>query len=144
MQYIKDEIKHAIEHQDELIKMFAKEPDKKLSDRLTIMHLQYVICERDNDVITGEFFEIMRRIIIEARLYKMYNNIPDELSEIEQEIAEMDAAQKKLEKREKLLAKLSKPGIQIEPEHIQPVPKGSIGKIKTEPKADNNVQLGLF
>jgi hypothetical protein len=117
--------------------MFAKEPDKKLSDRLHIMHLQYMICEKDNDEITGEFFEIMRRIIIEARLYKWDNNIADELSEIEQEMAEMDAAQKKQEHREKLLAKLSKPTIQKEPNHI-PV------ETNTEAKADNSVQLGLF
>jgi hypothetical protein len=132
MQYIKDQISHALSNQEELIKMFAAEPDKKLKDRLNIMHLQYVICEKDNDILTGEFLEIMRRIIIEARIYKKENNIPDELDEMEQAIDEMELTQEKLEHRKKVMAKLLKPEILPETE------------AKAEPKADNSVQLGLF
>ncbi len=129
---IKEHIKHAIEHQDELIKMFASEPEEKLIKRLNIIHLQYVICEKQNDAVTGEFLEIMRRIIIEARLYKWDYNIPDEHNEMEQALAEMELAQKKQEHREKILAKHSK-SIEIEPEEIKDIPK-----------TDNSVQLGLF
>jgi len=95
MQYIKDEIKHALENQQELIKMFAAETEQKLTERLTIINLQSVICEQEKDILTAEFLEIMRRIIIEARLYKWDNNIPDELNKMEQALAEMDLAQEK-------------------------------------------------
>lgn len=133
MQYIKDQIAHALAHQEELIQVLASEPDNKLAGRLDIIHLQSVICEKDKDVLTAEFLAIMRRIIIEARLYKWDNNIPDELDEMSEAIAEMELAQEKYEHRKKLLDKLSKPVITIEP-----------GAGKKEPKIDNNVQLGLF
>ena len=133
MQYIKDQISHALENQEELIRMFAAEPEEKLADRLQVIYLQSVICEQDKDVLTGEFLEIMRRIIIEARLYKWDNNIPDELDEMQEALAEMELAQEKYEHRKKLLAKLSKPSISAEPEPA-----------KEEPKVDKNVQLGLF
>lgn len=132
MQYIKDQIKHALENQEELIKMFAAEPEDKLTNRLNIIHLQYVICEKENDILTGEFLEIMRRIIIEARLYKWDNNIPDELNEIEETLAELELAQEKHEHRKKLLAKLAKPEITAHEE------------FKEAHKTDNSVQLGLF
>jgi hypothetical protein len=135
MQYIKNQISHALENQEELIKLFAAEPDKKLADRLNIMHLQYVICEKDNDVLTGEFLEIMRRIVIEARLYKWENNIADELNEIELSITNTQLLQEKQEHRKELLTKLKKPVSNSEPEIEEP---------KTEPKKDNSVQLGLF
>ena len=133
MQYIKDQISHALENLEELIKVFAAEPEKKLAGRLHIIHLQSVICEESKDELTSEFFEIMRRIIIEARLYKWDNNIPDELDEMEQALADMELAQEKHEHRKKVLDKLSKPKVN-EPEE----------EIKPEPKTDNNVQLGLF
>lgn len=133
MQRIKDQIKHALENQEELVKLFAAEPDEKLADRLNIIHLQSVICEQNKDVQTGEFFEIMRSIIIEARLYKWDNDIPDELNEMQEALAAMELAQEKYEHRKKLLAKLSKPAISSEPE----LPK-------EEPKVDKNIQLGLF
>jgi hypothetical protein len=132
MQYIKDQISHALANQEELIRMFAAEPEEKLADRLQVIYLQSVVCEKDRDIPTGEFLEIMRRIIIEARLYKWDNNIPDELDEMSQALAAMELAQEKYEHRKKILDKLSKPIIVPEPE--QP---------KEEPKA-NNVQLGLF
>jgi hypothetical protein len=133
MDHIEAQIKHALENQDELIKMFAAEPEGKLADRLNIIHLQYVICEKENDLITGEFLEIMRRIIIEARLYKWDNNIADEFNEMQQELTEMKLAEERLEHRKKTLAELSKPIIPSEPEETKP-----------EIKTDNNVQLGLF
>lgn len=133
MQNIKDQMSHALENQEELIRMFASEPDDKLVDRLNIIQLQSVVCEKDNDVITGEFLEIMRRIIIEARLYKWDNNIPDEIDEMQQALAEMELAQEKYEHRKKLLDKLSKPVIVNESEQSE-----------KEPKIDKNVQLGLF
>lgn len=133
MQYIKDQISHALANQEELIRMFASEPEDKLSDRLHVIYLQSVICEQEKDVLTSEFLAIMRRIIMEARLYKWDNNIPDELDEMSEAIAEMELAKRKYEHRKKLLDKLSKPVITIEP-----------GAGKKEPKIDNNVQLGLF
>lgn len=133
MNHIKDQIKHAIENQEELIKMFAKEPDKKLLDRIRINHLLYALAEKANNEEAGEFLNIMERIIAEARLYKWDNNVPDEIDEMEQTLAEMDLAHEKHERRNKLLAKLNKPVIPPEPEQSS-----------SEPKTDNNVQLGLF
>lgn len=132
MQYIKDQIKHALENQEELIKMFAAEPEEKLTDRLQVIYLQSVICEQEKDILTGEFLEIMRRIIIEARLYKWDNNIPDELNEMQETLAQMELAQEKHEHRKKILEKLSKPEITTSEEP------------REERKTDNSVQLGLF
>jgi hypothetical protein len=130
MQYIKNQISHALENQEELIKVFAAEPEKKLAGRLHIIHLQSIICENEKDEETAEFLSIMRRIIIEARLYKWDNNIPDEVDET---LVEIELAQEKHEHRKKLLAKLKKAIVPHEPEQINP-----------EPKTDINVQLGLF
>ena len=113
--------------------MFAAEPEQKLADRLQVIYLQSVICEQDKDVLTGEFLEIMRRIIIEARLYKWDNNIPDELDEMQEALAQMELAQEKYEHRKKMLAKLSKP-----------VTANKLESTQEEPKVDKNVQLGLF
>ncbi len=133
MQYIKDKITHALANQEELITMFAAEPEKKLADRLHIIHLQSVICENEKDEETAEFLSIMRRIIIEARLYKWENNIADELDEIELSITNAELLQEKQEHRKKLLAKLAKPVSTPEIQESQP-----------EQKTDNSVQLGLF
>jgi hypothetical protein len=132
MQYIKDQIKHALENQEELIKLFAAEPEQKLAERLEVIYLQSLICEQEKDVITAEYLEIMRRIIIEARSYKWDNTIPDELNEMEQALSEMELAQEKHEHRKKILEKLSKPEITT---HKEP---------QEERKTDNTVQLGLF
>ncbi len=137
MQYIKDQIKHAIENQDELIEMFAAEPEGKLVERLNIIHLQSVICEKNNDIVTGEFFEIMRSIIIQARIYKWDNNIPDELNELSETLAEMDLAQKKHEERNKLFKKQEKNKRAIEPEAY---PETS----DIEQRRDSNIQFDLF
>ena len=130
MQYIKDQIRHALENQEELIKVFAAEPEKKLADRLHIIHLQSIICQNEKDEETAEFLSIMRRIIIEARLYKWENNIADEVDET---LATMKLAQEKHEQRKKLMAKLVKPGIKVD-----------IQETNEEPTKDNSVQLGLF
>ncbi|HTA27931.1 MAG TPA: hypothetical protein VK809_09085 [Bacteroidia bacterium] len=130
MQYIKDQISNALENQEELIKVFAAEPEKKLADRLHIIHLQSVICQSEKDEETAEFLSIMRSIIIEARLYKWDNNIADEVDET---LVEIELAQEKHEHRKKLLEKLVKPKIPTE-----------IIESKAEPKTDNTVQLGLF
>jgi hypothetical protein len=133
MQYIKDQISHALENQEELIKVFAAEPEKKLAGRLHIIHLQSIICQNEKDEETAAFLEIMRRIIIEARLYKWDNNIADELDEMEQTIAGMNLVQEKQEHRKELLTKLNKPV--PNPEREEPLP---------EAKSDNSVQLRLF
>ena len=132
MQQIKDKIKHAIEHQEELIKMFATDPDKKLEEQLNIIHLQVLVCEQNKDEEAGEFFAIMKHIIIAARIYKWDFKIPDREDEMAQEIAEIDLAQEKHEHRKSLLAKLSKP---ILTEPLEP---------KREAKTDTSGQLDLF
>lgn len=132
MQYIKDQISHALKNQEELIKVFAAEPEKKLAGRLHIIHLQSIISQNEKDEETAEFLSIMRRIIIEARLYKWENNIADEVDEISQSLAESGLAQEKQEHRKKVLAKFTNLTISEPKEN------------KIENKNDNSVQLGLF
>ena len=139
MEYHKAQIKHALEHQEELIQMFAKEPRKKLEKRITIINLQFVEAEKEKVEDVGEFLRVMERIIIEAMFYKEDNNIPDELSEIEQELAENEAAMKKEKQEEKRLAKLAKSKIK-ESEPIEEMNQ----EIKPDTKVGNSVQLGLF
>lgn len=129
MQYVKDQIFHALANQEELIRIFASEPEQKLTDRLQVIHLQSILCEQEKDVLTSEFLAIMRRIIIEARLYKWDNNIADETDE---SLAEIELAQEKYEHRKKVLNKISKPEVTPNEE------------FKEERKMDNSVQLGLF
>lgn len=137
MQYIKDQIAHALAHQEELIQVLASEADNKLAGRLDIIHLQSVICEKDKDVLTAEFLAIMRRIIIEARLYKWTHNIPDELNEAEQLAAEMKLAQEKHKERTQKLKKLNIKAESAETKH--PVRAESENN-----KGAESLQLGLF
>lgn len=137
MQYIKDQISHALANQEELIKVFASEPDNKLAGRLDIIHLQSVICEKDKDVLTAEFLAIMRRIIIEARLYKWTHNIPDELNEAEQLAEEMKLAQEKHKERNQKLRKLN-----IKAESAET--KYPVAAENENNKGAESLQLGLF
>jgi hypothetical protein len=114
-------------------KVFAAETEKKLAGRLNIIHLQSIICQNEKDEETAEFLSIMRRIIIEARLYKWDNNIADELGEIKLSVATTELLHEKHEHRKKVLEKLSKPIVSYEPQETKP-----------EPQTDNSVQLGLF
>lgn len=132
MNPIKIQIKEALENAEEWIKFYATEPEKKLQKRLRINHLQYAIAEKDKDEKALELLNIMERIIIEARIYKAEHNIPDELSEMEQALEQMELAQEKQEHRKEVLAQYNKQMVD-EPTKTEP-----------EPKTDNSVQLGLF
>ena len=121
--------------------MYASEPDKKLVRRLNIIHLQSVICEKENDILMSEFFEIMRQIIIEARLYKWDNNIPDELNDMEKALAEMELMEKKEKARTKALKKTEEKAA-TSPEKV--TKPQNIQKENEPPERNADEQLSLF
>ena len=74
---------------------------------------------------------VWRAQLIEARIHKYENNIPDAMSEIEQAIADIETVTDQIRQREEILS--------IEPE---PEPQKISKKLESEPVQDN--QLPLF
>ena len=123
-------IQLAQENHDKWVKLYASESHEKLKKRLRVNHLQFAQAEKLGDEKAGELLNIMERIIIEARIYKEENNIPDKLSEIEREIADIETIVSKGEKRQEILNEFSNPVKQSRP--------------KVQQQQDNDSQLSLF
>ncbi|MGP8214990.1 MAG: hypothetical protein ACLQQ4_05455 [Bacteroidia bacterium] len=153
MHPIEIQIKQALENSEEWIKFYATESEKKLIKRLRINRLQYAIAEKDNDERTGELLNIMERIIIEARIYKDENNIPDTPSEIELALAESEMMLEKEGERNETL----RPMKQVQARQAQgdkteeqkEILNVSIHSVidsgpKAEPQNDADSQLSLF
>ena len=123
-------IQLAKENFDEWVKLYASESNMKLKKRLRVNHLQYAQAEKSGDAKAGELLNIMERIIIEAHIYKEENNIPDELSEIEREIADIETIVSKGEERQEISNEFNNPVKQSRP--------------KVQQQEDNDSQLSLF
>jgi hypothetical protein len=117
-------IKDAQENSAQWIEYLATKSEENLIRRLRINHLQYEIAakEKKDDVCELE------RIIIEARIFKAENNIPDLPNEIELAIADIETTVAKAEERKEILEDLS------QSEKIS----------KPEIREDNSNQTSLF
>lgn len=77
--------------------------DRELAKRLDLVHIQMEIAEKTKNISSLELLEVWRQQIIEARILKAENQIPDQPSEIELAIADIETVVAKSEERESLL-----------------------------------------
>ncbi len=102
MSVTEQKIKLAHEKSIECIQYLATKPDVDLERRLRINHMQYAIAVKENKEDVCELLNIMERIIIEARIFKAKNNIPDAPNEIELAIADIETTVAKAEERQEI------------------------------------------
>lgn len=93
-------IKAAIENAEANVEFLATYPDNVLSDKLELIHTQMEIAEQKRNTESLELLEIWRNQVIDARIYKVENNIPDAPNEIELAIADIETTVAKAEERE--------------------------------------------
>ena len=122
-------IKDCTENHEKYVLFLSTLSDKKLSAKLSTVYLQSELAEQKKDTASLELLEIWRSQIIEARIYKVENNIADAPDEIELAIADIEKYVVKTEEREEIIIEEEK---QLKP--LRP-------KIQTQ--QDNN-QLSLF
>lgn len=96
-------IKDCIDNHDKYVELLATKSDKELSKRLDLVHLQTELAERKKNTGSLELLEIWRAQIIQARIYKAENNIPDTPSDIELAIADMESQEQLTEQRQEIL-----------------------------------------
>lgn len=96
-------IQEAIENSAEWIKVLATKSDSDLERRLGINELLYQQAYKNKQADVCELMELMRRIIIEARIYKDENNIATLPNEMELAIAETEHVIVKTEQRQEVL-----------------------------------------
>jgi hypothetical protein len=100
-------IKDCIDNYDKYVALMATLPDKELATKLNLVHIQSEIACKTNNVGSLELLEIWRTQIIDARIYKMENNIADAPNEIKEAIADIETFVSKTEGREELLNNFS-------------------------------------
>lgn len=96
-------IRQAKERAEEYVAYLATMPDKELEKKLDIIHKQSVIAEKEKNTSSLELLEIWRNQIIQARILKIENNIPDTPRAIDIALAEMEAQKEKSEQRQEIL-----------------------------------------
>ncbi len=128
-------IRQALERAEEYVEYLATMPDKELSKKLDIIHMQSVIAEKEKNASSIKLLEIWRSQVIAARIYKIENNIPDVPKAIDLAIAEMEAQEEKSEQRQEIL---NETRTTIVSEDITPYPENK----KENP--DKPEQLSLF
>jgi hypothetical protein len=121
-------LKEAIDNAEANILFLAGLPDKELSNRLDIIHIQMEIAEQKNNTDSLELLEVWRSQLIEARIYKAENEITDTPNEIELAVADIETAVAKTEERQEIV------------ENIQTYQK----VYKQKVKEDNSGQMNLF
>lgn len=128
-------IKDCIDNHDKYVEILAAKSDKELGKRLDLVHMQMDLAERNKNTASMELLEIWRAQIIEARIYKAENKIPDAPSDIELAIAELEAQQEITEQRQEILNETAPTKIA---EEEAPYPE------KENKSPDKPEQLSLF
>jgi len=123
-------IKDCIDNYEKYVAIMATLPDKELAIKLDLVHIQSEIAYKTNNTGSLELLEIWRTQIIDARIYKMDNNIPDASNEIEEAIADIETFVSKTEDRQEILNDFSNPVNQSRP--------------KVQQQQNNDSQLSLF
>jgi len=72
----------ALNNWDSYVTQLATMPDSKLEEKLETIHLQSEIAIQKRMESSIELLEIWRSQVIEARIYKAENNIPDSPNEM--------------------------------------------------------------
>ena len=95
-------IQNCIDNHNEYVAILAALPDKKLIKKLDLVHIQSQIAEQTKNTGSLELLEVWRAQIIEARMLKVENNIPDAPNEIELAIADIETIVSKTEERQEV------------------------------------------
>lgn len=120
-------IQLTLDNWDAYVSQLAAMPDRELEKKLDLIHLQSEIAERAKNTESLELLDIWRRQVIEARIHKAENNIPDAPNEIELVIRDIEITVTQSKDRE---------------ETFQPTAPESLPKPKI--KEEDKDQLSLF
>jgi hypothetical protein len=124
------QLREALENAEANIAYLATLPDSTLAEKLDTIHLQTSLAEQKKNTPASELLEMWRSQVIQARIHKAENGIPDAPGEIESAIADIETKIAITEEREQALEELAQP--------VQPqVPK-------KQQQQDNQSQLKLF
>jgi hypothetical protein len=123
-------IQEALNNAEANIAFLATLPDKKLAEKLDTIHLQSEIAMQKKQTASLELLEIWRAQVIEARIYKAENNIPDAANKIELAVADIETFTAKSEERKDILNEV------IQPEQLS--------RSRKVIQPDNDSQLELF
>lgn len=93
-------IQLALDNWDAYVSQLSGMPDRELQNKLELIHLQSEIAERTKNSESLELLDIWRRQVIEARIHKAENNIPDAPNEIELAIRDIETTVAQSEERE--------------------------------------------
>ncbi len=111
-------IGQAIENKEANIAYLLSLSENDLSKKLDSVHLQIVLAEKTGYTSSMEILEVWRGQIIDARIYKAENNIPDKQSEIELAIADIETVARSKE----LIEVMNDLKMDYVPEKIKPKP----------------------
>lgn len=121
-------IQLALDNWDAYVAQLATMPDKVLSKKLDVINMQAVIAHEKKITSSIELLEIWWRQVVEARIYKEENNIPDAPNEIELAIADIETTVAKAEERKEIIEDVF----------------SSAKSHRTKIKEDNSNQTSLF
>lgn len=96
-------IKDCIDNHEKYVVIMASLPDKELAKKLRLVHIQMELAEKKRNTSSLELLEIWHHQIIEARIFKAENKIPDAPNEIELAIADIETFVNKSENRSEIL-----------------------------------------
>ena len=96
-------IKDCIDNNEKYVVIMASLPDKELAKKLSLVHIQMELAEKKRNTASLELLEIWHHQIIEARIYKAENKIPDAPNDIELAIADIETVVSKIEGRSELI-----------------------------------------
>ena len=96
-------IKDCIDNHEKYVAIMAAMPDKELAKKLDLVHIQSQIAEQTKNTGSLELLEVWRTQIIEARILKAENNIPDAPNEIELAIRDIETVVATAEDREEIV-----------------------------------------
>ncbi len=138
MEVTQQKIQEAIANSSEWIAFLAAKSDKDLERRLGINRLQFAEAYKNKQEDVCELLELMRRLIMEARIYKEEHSIADSPNDIELAMAEHKRETKHCAERQKAF----EPQAREKEEELKEtdVYKTTKSKIKEE---DGN-QMSLF
>src|SRR5688572_29780456 len=95
----KERIEDCRVNHDRYVSVMTGVSDHELSKKLNLVHIQMEVAEKIKNTSSLELLEVWRQQIIEARILKAENQIPDQPSEIELAIADIETFVAKIEKR---------------------------------------------
>jgi hypothetical protein len=97
------QLKEAMEQAEANVQLMAKWSQRDLAERLELIHTQLQLAEQKKDIAAFELLEVWRRQLIAARIFKDENKVSDELSEIQQAIADIEVMAEQTEQRQEAL-----------------------------------------